>query len=202
MPAGCWSRPPGTTAPDRTSAAPCTLATPASQPRRSRSPGPLSSACTAPGNGSSSAPNAAPSSSWPPRASWPASAGQSPRPNDRPTPTRRSASVAARHAREHPRQTYEQPATRRPRSLLDGGASRRTTVMRPPGPAHISLTARRAPPAGPPPTPIDHNTTTQGAQRPTTPEHLTNPTPYQTPRGSPCLARLHLLRPEPGTPSY
>ena len=52
-PAGCWSRPPGTTAPrprDRQGAQP--TAKPASPPKRSRSPGAPNSACTAPGTGS------------------------------------------------------------------------------------------------------------------------------------------------------
>ncbi|CAA9526455.1 MAG: Mobile element protein [uncultured Solirubrobacteraceae bacterium] len=45
----------------------------------------------------------------------------------------------------NPRLSYEQPARapgRRP--ILDSGTPRRTTVLRPPGSAHISLTARRA----------------------------------------------------------
>ena len=38
------------------------------------------------------------------------------------------------HAREHPRFSYEQPATRRARSLLDSGRSRRNPVLRPANP--------------------------------------------------------------------
>src|SRR5215213_3985164 len=36
------------------------------------------------------------------------------------------------------------PHRGRPRPILDSGTPRRTTVLRPPGSAHISLTARRA----------------------------------------------------------
>ena len=39
-----------------------------------------------------------------------------------------------------------------PRPILDSGSPRRTMVLRHPKPAYISLTARRAQPAGPPPT--------------------------------------------------
>jgi len=53
----------------------------------------------------------------------------------------------AHHAREHPRLRYEQPHRGHARSL-DSGHSRRNPVLRPPGSANISLTARRAP-AGP-----------------------------------------------------
>ena len=44
------------------------------------------------------------------------------------------------------------PPEGRPRPILDSGSPRRTMVLRPPGSAYISLTARRAQPAGPPPT--------------------------------------------------
>ena len=44
------------------------------------------------------------------------------------------------------------PPQGRPRSMLDSGTPRRTMVLRHPKPAHISLTARRAQQAGPPPT--------------------------------------------------
>ena len=39
-----------------------------------------------------------------------------------------------------------------PRPILDSGSPRRTMVLRHPKSAYISLTARRAQPAGPPPT--------------------------------------------------
>jgi transposase len=82
----------------------CKTATTASPPWRSRSPGAPSSACTAPGNGSSNAPSAAPSSPSPPPVNSPASAGRSPpAPNNslyHHTPS--AGPVAARHARGEP----------------------------------------------------------------------------------------------------
>ena len=55
--------------------------------------------------------------------------------------------------RGEPATNYEQPAPQgRPRPILDSGSPRRTMVLRHPKPAYISLTARRAQPAGPPPT--------------------------------------------------
>jgi transposase len=58
--AGCWSRLPGTTANARGSAPRSHNDKLASHPRRSRSPGPRSAACTAPGHDWSNATNAAP----------------------------------------------------------------------------------------------------------------------------------------------
>jgi transposase len=56
-PAGCWWRPPGTTASAPPSARRCTSARTARAPTRSRSPGAPSSVCTAPGSDSNSAPS-------------------------------------------------------------------------------------------------------------------------------------------------
>ena len=58
--AGCWSRLPGTTANARGSVPRSPNDKLASHPRRSRSPGPRSAACTAPGHDWSNATNAAP----------------------------------------------------------------------------------------------------------------------------------------------
>ena len=73
------ARQPGTTAPDRASAARSPTAKSASHRRRSRSCGAPSSGYIAPGPGSNSAPSAARSSRSLPRASLPASTGRSPR---------------------------------------------------------------------------------------------------------------------------
>ena len=77
-----------------------------------------------------------------------------------------AGSVAARQRAGNPRANYEQPAPGKqggwPRPILDSGTPRRTMVLRHPKPAYISLTARRAQPAGPPPTqPTTHNTPPQ-----------------------------------------
>src|SRR5450755_3995332 len=71
------------------------------------------------------------------------------------------------------------PKGGRPRSILDSGSPRRTMVLRS-QPAYISLTARRAQPAGPPPT-----QPTTPPRNPTResekfmPPPLTNVSPYQ-----------------------
>src|SRR6185437_16658364 len=69
------------------------------------------------------------------------------------SPIPSAGSVAARHRAGNPRRDYEQPAPNQgwPRPILDSGSPRRTMVLRS-QPAYISLTARRAQPAGPPPT--------------------------------------------------
>ena len=97
----------------------------------------------------SRAPSAARSSPSPPPANSPASAGRSPASNNRSPPTHipSAGSVAARHTRGEPATAaMSNPPPHRgwPRPILDSGTPRRTTVLRPPGSAHISLTARRA----------------------------------------------------------
>jgi transposase len=148
---------PGTTAEPRPRARRSSAARPARAPTCSRSPGRPNSACTAAGSASTpSAASAARSSRSPSRASSPASAGPPPTPTD-PASTRRSRrrrEPSGTHARGHPRSYYEH-RFRRPRSILDSGSSRRNPVLRPPGSAHISLTARRAP-AGPAAPLTDH----------------------------------------------
>jgi transposase len=94
---------PGTTASAPPSARPSPPASTARAPTRLRSPGQRSTACTAPGSGSSSAPSAAPSSPSPPPASSPASPGRSPpAPSNPPPPIPSAGSVAARHTRGEP----------------------------------------------------------------------------------------------------
>ena len=85
-PAGCWSKPPGTTAPGRASAARSATAKQTSRPRRSRSPGQRNDGCTAPGHASRPARSAAPSSPSPPPASSPGSPGRSPKSSNRHQP--------------------------------------------------------------------------------------------------------------------
>jgi hypothetical protein len=111
-PAGCWSRPPGTTETRRASAASSTTAGPASPPKRSRSAGAPSSACTAPGGGRSAAASAAPSSPSPSPASWPASAGPSPASSERPLSASAGRAAGHRPSREGIRDTAM--STRRP----------------------------------------------------------------------------------------
>ena len=157
-PAGCWSRPPGTTASDPRSARRSPSATTASPPKRSRSPGARSGACIAPGPAWRPARSAARSSPSPPPASSPASAGRS-----------AASSRRQQHRGHHPvgwvgggparagnpRDSYEHP----PRQIADAATPdprQRLPTTNPwscgSQPAHISLTARRAQPAGPPPT--------------------------------------------------
>jgi hypothetical protein len=91
-----------------------------------------------------------------------------------------AGSVAARQRAGNPRLAYEQPAlTGWPRPILDNGSPRRTMVLRQPKPAYISLTARRAQPAGPPPTQPTHTNTKERKMRQIDDPHLTNHSPYQ-----------------------
>jgi hypothetical protein len=69
-------------------------------------------------------------------------------PGRRTTSVEEAARPPAAHAREHPRKRYEQPLPGS-RSTSRPELSRRNPVLRPPGSAHISLTARRALQAGP-----------------------------------------------------
>ena len=82
-PAGCWSRPPGTTAAHPRRGRRSAAAKTDSPPTSSRSPGKPSDACTTSGSGSTlSAASAARSSRSPSPASSPASAGRSPTPTE------------------------------------------------------------------------------------------------------------------------
>jgi transposase len=92
----------------------------------------------------------------------------------RTTSVKEAAGTPGHHAREHPRLRYEHRPWR-PRSILDSGLSRRNPVLRPPGSAHISLTARRAPtgPAAP------LTDTRARSQRARGAGPLTNQPPYQ-----------------------
>src|SRR5450755_185717 len=71
----------------------------------------------------------------------------------------------------------------RPRSILDSGSPRRTMVLRS-QPAYISLTARRAQPAGPPPTQPTTPTHTERKMREIQHPHLTDGSPYQVNAGA------------------
>ncbi len=120
----------------------------ASPPKQSRSPGQPSSACTAPGRGSSSAPSDARSSPLPPPANSPDSPGRSLRSSEPNTDIAYPVGwVGGGPARAgNPRPRYEQPALNR----VTGHARSETAaphdelmVLRC-QPANISLTARRA----------------------------------------------------------
>ena len=153
-PAGCWSRRRGTTAAARRSARRSPTArrpAPGSDRDRLERTTPAASHL-GPARGPRA--NAARSSRSPPPASSPASAGRSPKSNNH-SPNHTESRRLGRWrpgTRGEPATAYEQPAHRGPRSILDSGSPRRTMVLRQPRPANISLTARRAQHAGPPPT--------------------------------------------------
>ena len=135
-PAGCSSKPPGTTAEPRPSAAHSPPATPARTPPSSPSPGKPNNACTTPGGASTTnAASAPPSSPSPSPANSPASAGRSPQRLTPTPPPRRSRRRRQRPTREstrdHPPSTPPQP-----RSI-----SRQRTLTTKPGPAATRIRA-------------------------------------------------------------
>ena len=142
-PAGCSSKPPGTTAPATSPARPSAIA--GTSPHQPHEPAATweTAACTPAGSSTSTARRRPPWPTPPSPASSPAGAGRWPcsRSNP-PEPLRQPPSLmAARGA--NPRSYYEQPPITAPRSSLD---TRNTPAERPScgtQPAHISLTTRR-----------------------------------------------------------
>ncbi len=125
-----------------------------SHPKRSRSPGQRNTGCTAPGHASKPARNGGRSSPSLPRANSPDSSGRSP---DRVTTTRKRAPSSRRLGRwrpgsaGNPERAMSNPPAGWPRSILDSGSPRRTTVLRQLN-REYQPDPRRAQHAGPPPT--------------------------------------------------